>query len=162
MVILAYLWGKNNCVVISTQVAILRIISGQVAILQHLLRCSFQELIKRVEIVISSLLMNYSGFLQKVIVDVASHGVPFKVKVDIHVLAKSRRVVVAVGFSVAKGFQNVIGLQQNILGPLNFFLAGHICYCCYVPKTKIISWNISQEKKFLEFALKNNENQHGK
>ena len=105
-----YLWRKNNRVVISTQIPILRIISGQIAFVQHLLGCSFQKLIKRVKIIVTSLLMNNSGFLQKVIVDVASHGVSFKVKVDVHVLAKSRWVVVAVGFSVAKRFQNVIGL----------------------------------------------------
>ena len=105
-----YLWRKNNRVVISTQIPILRIISGQIAFVQHLLGCSFQKLIKRVKIIVTSLLMNNSGFLQKVIVDVASHGVSFKVKVDVHVLAKSRWVVVAVGFSVAKSFQNVIGL----------------------------------------------------
>jgi len=55
---------------------------------------------------LSFLLHCDSTLFQQVIADVASDRITLKVKMNVHVLAKSGRVVVSVGFGVAKRLQN--------------------------------------------------------
>lgn len=72
-------------------------------------------LIERVKVALAGLLHNDPRLFQQVVVDVAANGVAFEVEVDVHVLAESRRVVVAIRFSVAKRLQNGVRLQQHVL-----------------------------------------------
>lgn len=48
----------------------------------------------------------------------SSDRIPFEVEVNVHVLAKTTRVIVPVGFSVAKSLQNAVRLKQDILHPV--------------------------------------------
>ena len=51
----------------------------------------------------------------------------FKVKIDIHVFAKSRRVIISVGSRISERLQDVIRLKKNIFYPLDLILLCHIC-----------------------------------
>ena len=67
------------------------------------------------KITLARLLDDDTRLFQQVIVDVSTDGIPLEVKVNIHVLAEPGRVVVSIGFGIAKRFQNSIRLQQDIL-----------------------------------------------
>ena len=54
------------------------------------------------EISLPLLLGDDSGFFQEVVVDVTPNRVTFEVKVDVHVLSKSRGIVVSVCLGVSK------------------------------------------------------------
>ena len=101
------------------------------------------------EVSLSFLLLNNSWLLQEVVIDVATNWVSwifklyylsfsghsmltFEVKVDIHILPKSWRIVISVCLCISKWFKNIIGLQKDIFDSLNIILLGHICnleYC---------------------------------
>lgn len=69
------------------------------------------HLIETVEISFTALLVYDSGFLQKVFVDVAADRVAFKVEMNVHVLAETGRIVVAVRLGVAERLQDRIRLD---------------------------------------------------
>ena len=48
---------------------------------------------------------------QQIIVDVTTHGITFEVKINVHVFAKSGWIVITIGLSIPKSFQNVIWLK---------------------------------------------------
>jgi len=54
--------------------------------------------------------MKVTNFFKKVVVDVTSNRVAFEVKINVHVLAKTARVVISLSFSIAKSFQNAVRL----------------------------------------------------
>lgn len=62
------------------------------------------NLVERVKVALAILLINDPRLLQQVIRDVTADGVAFEVKVDVHVLSKTRWVIVSVGFRVSKSF----------------------------------------------------------
>ena len=68
-------------------------------------------LIKRMEIAFTRLLNDDTRFFKQVIVYVTTNRIAFKVKVNVHVFAETRRIVVPVRLGVAKCFQNRIRLQ---------------------------------------------------
>ena len=67
------------------------------------------------EIAFARLLHNDTRFFKQVIVDMSADRVALKVKVNVHVFAESRRIIIAVRLGVAERFQNRIRLQQDIL-----------------------------------------------
>ena len=76
-------------------------------------------LIEWVEVALARLLDNDTRFLQKVIVYVSTNRIAFKIKVNIHVLAESWRIVVAIRFGIAERFQNCVRLKKNIFHSVN-------------------------------------------
>lgn len=47
--------------------------------------------------------------LKQVVVNMTPNGVPFEVKIDVHVFAKATRVVIAIGLCITKCLQDNIG-----------------------------------------------------
>ncbi len=70
-----------------------------------LLRSCFCELVEDMEIPLIGDLSYHSRFLQQVIVDVCSHRFSLGVELNLQVLAKSRRVVVAESFGIPERFE---------------------------------------------------------
>ena len=66
------------------------------------------------EIALSSLLNNDTTLLQQIIVDVSADRIAFKIEMDVHVLAKSRTVVIAIGFGIAESFKDRIRLKKDV------------------------------------------------
>jgi len=50
------------------------------------------------------------NLFQEVIVDMSSDWIAFEVKVDVHVLPESTRIVISICLGVSKGFQNAVRL----------------------------------------------------
>ena len=50
----------------------------------------------------------------------------FKVEVDVHVLSEPGGVVVPVGLRVPEGLEDVIGLEEDVLDPLDLRLTNHV------------------------------------
>lgn len=71
------------------------------------------------EISFSSLLMNYSGFLKKIIGYNSSNWIGFVIEFDVHVFSKSTGIIIPVRFSISKSFQNRIALNQYVLYSVN-------------------------------------------
>ena len=53
-------------------------------------------------------------FFKQIIADVATDWIATKIEINIHVFAKSARVVISVRFGVSEAFQNAICLDQDI------------------------------------------------
>jgi hypothetical protein len=66
------------------------------------------------EVALSFLLNNDTTLLQQIIVDVSADRIAFKIEMDVHVFAKSRTVVIAIGFCIAKSFQDRIRLKEDV------------------------------------------------
>ena len=64
--------------------------------------------------------------------------VHLEVEIDVHVLSKSGGVVISVCPGVSEGLQDVVGLQQHVLGTLDLGLARHVCHGSDVPLQKNI------------------------
>jgi hypothetical protein len=60
------------------------------------------------KIPLPNLLQDDSGLLKKIIADMSPYRITLEIKVYVHVLAESRRVIIAVRFCIAKRFQNCI------------------------------------------------------
>jgi hypothetical protein len=52
--------------------------------------------------------VNHPRFLKQIILNLSANYVPFSIKEDAHILAKSTRVLISNGFAIAKGLQNWI------------------------------------------------------
>jgi len=70
-----------------------------------------------VEVSLARLLLHHSRLLQQVVGDDTTHGIRLVVELNVHVLSKTTGVVVAIGFSVAEGFQDRIALDQDVFNP---------------------------------------------
>lgn len=46
-----------------------------------------------------------------------SDGIPFEVKINVHVFAKPARVIVPVCFGVSECLQNDVGFHENVFDP---------------------------------------------
>lgn len=92
----------------------------------------FTHLIEAMEIPFAVLLLYDARFLEQVVGDYAADGVSFKVKLNIHVLSKAARIVVAVGLCIPKRFEYGIALDQNVFHALDFVVARGICHGRYV------------------------------
>lgn len=62
---------------------------------------------------------HHTGLLQQIVQDIAANGSTLVVELDVHVLSKTRRVVVAVSLGIAEGLQHGIALQQLVLDTLD-------------------------------------------
>ncbi len=60
------------------------------------------------KVTLAVLLEHDAGLLKKVVGDVTTNGIALEIEVDVHVLAKPRRVIVAVGFGVAERLQDCV------------------------------------------------------
>ena len=60
-----------------------------------------------------------------------------EVKVDVHVLSEPGRVVVPVGLGVAERLEDVVGLQQHVLRPLDLRLPRHVGHGRDVPASYV-------------------------
>lgn len=63
------------------------------------------NLIEAVKVAFSLLLIDHSRFLEKVIGHMAADGVSLEVKIDVHILSETRRVVISVCLGVAECLQ---------------------------------------------------------
>lgn len=54
---------------------------------------------------------SFTYLFKKVIVNVASDGISFKVKIDIHVFPESTGVVIPVGFGIPKSLEESVWLD---------------------------------------------------
>ena len=85
------------------------------------------------EIPLPLLLEGDPALLEQVVLDVPPDGVALEVEVDVHVLAEARGVVVAVGLCVAEGLEDGVGLQEDVLDPLDLALPRHVGHRSDVP-----------------------------
>ena len=85
------------------------------------------HLVECMEVSLTLLLLDNSRLFKKIIVDVTSNGVTFKVKVDVHVFSESGGVVVAIGLGVSKSLQDIVRLKENIFDSFNFILLSNVC-----------------------------------
>lgn len=67
------------------------------------------------EIPFARLLLNDSRLLEQVVKDDAAHRISLVVKFNVHELAEPTRIVVPIRLCVAKGLQDRIRLQKNVL-----------------------------------------------
>lgn len=87
----------------------------QLQLLQQPLIGAGQQLIENVEVPFATALMDDTRLLQQIVKNVATFRSAGKVKLNVHVLAETRRIVVAIGLGIAESFQHRIGLQQFVL-----------------------------------------------
>lgn len=80
---------------------------------QHIFSCPLQQLVEDVKVPLSRLLLHDTRLLQEVIIDVAPGGIPLEVKIDVHVLAKSTRVVVSVCLGIAECLHDLVRPDQD-------------------------------------------------
>lgn len=59
--------------------------------------------------------MVITNLLKKVVVNVSTQRIAFKVKVNVHVFAKTTRIVISNCLGIAKSFQNAVWLEKNVL-----------------------------------------------
>lgn len=67
------------------------------------------------EIPFARLLLHHSRLLQEVVRYDATHRVSLVVELDVHVLAESAGVVVAICFGISECLQDSIALDENVL-----------------------------------------------
>ena len=80
-------------------------------------------LIEGMEAPLVRLLINDSGFLQQIILDLSPDGVSFIIKLDVHVLPESGTVVIPTRPGISKCFQDAIWLNEDVLDSLHFLVA---------------------------------------
>lgn len=91
----------------------------QTQLLQQGLIGAGQQLVEDVEVALAAHLGHHAGLLQEVVQDIAADRSALEVKLDVHVLAEARGVVVAVRLGIAEGLQHGIALQQLVLDALD-------------------------------------------
>lgn len=79
---------------------------------------SKRNLIKAVKIAFSFLLIDHPRFFEKIISHVAADWVSLEIKIDIHVLSETRRIVVSICLGIAERFQYRVRLDENVFHPV--------------------------------------------
>lgn len=69
------------------------------------------------EVPFARLLVNNTRLFQQVIRDYSANRIRFIVKLNVHVLAETRRVVVSIGLGVAECLQNGVALNEHVFHP---------------------------------------------
>jgi len=78
---------------------------------------SERNLIEAVKVAFSLLLIDHPRFLEEVIGHVAADGVSLEIKIDVHVLSETRRIVVSICLGIAERLQYRVRLDENIFHP---------------------------------------------
>ena len=56
-----------------------------------------------------------SDFFEQVVVDVATDRIALEIEIDVHVFAKTTRIVVSIRLGISKCLKNAVRLKQDVL-----------------------------------------------
>ena len=99
-------------------VAVKGAVSGEAEGSEGWVRQTLQQLVEDVEVPLSWLLFHHTRLLQQVVENMATRWVTFEIKVDVHVLSKAARVIVACCLGVSKCLHDVIGSDEQVCSPV--------------------------------------------